>query len=56
MWDLDYALAEEIGDPDLFVGRKQEMARLLKWAAGGTSHPPTAQQRLARDSSRTRRP
>ncbi len=34
MWDLDYALAEEIGDPDLFVGREQEMARLLKWAAG----------------------
>ncbi len=34
MWDLTYALAEEIGDPDLFVGRKQEMARLLKWADG----------------------
>ncbi len=34
MWDLTYALAEEIGDPDLFVGREQEMARLLKWAAG----------------------
>jgi hypothetical protein len=31
---LIYALAEEIGDPDLFVGRKQEMARLLKWADG----------------------
>ncbi len=30
--DLTYALAEEIGDPDLFVGREQEMARLLKWA------------------------
>ena len=26
MSDLTYALAEEIGDPDLFVGRKQEMA------------------------------
>ena len=34
MWDLTYALAEEIGDPDLFVGRKKEMARLLKWAEG----------------------
>ncbi len=34
MWDLTYALAEEIGDPDLFVGREQEMARLLKWAEG----------------------
>ena len=34
MWNLTYALAEEIGDPDLFVGREKEMARLLKWAAG----------------------
>ena len=34
IWDLTYALAEEIGDPDLFVGREKEMARLLKWAAG----------------------
>jgi hypothetical protein len=34
MSDLTYALAEEIGDPDLFVGRKVEMARLLDWAAG----------------------
>ena len=34
MWDLTYALAEEIGDPDLFVGREKEMARLLKWADG----------------------
>ncbi len=34
MWDLTYALAEEIGEPDLFVGRKQEMARLMKWAEG----------------------
>ncbi len=32
--DLTHALAEEIGDPDLFVGRKQELARLLKWAEG----------------------
>jgi hypothetical protein len=32
--DLTYALAEEIGDPDLFVGREQEMARLLEWAEG----------------------
>ena len=34
MWDLTYALAEEIGDPELFVGRKKELARLLKWADG----------------------
>ena len=34
MWDLTYALAEEIGDPDLFVGREQELARLMKWAEG----------------------
>jgi len=34
MWDLTYALAEEIGDPDLFVGRKKEMARLMAWAEG----------------------
>ncbi|MCP4655492.1 MAG: hypothetical protein GY856_08750, partial [bacterium] len=34
MWDLTYALTEEIGDPDLFVGRKREMAFLLDWAAG----------------------
>ncbi|MCP4594066.1 MAG: hypothetical protein GY842_25325, partial [bacterium] len=27
-------MAEEIGDPDLFVGRSKEMARLMKWAAG----------------------
>jgi len=34
MWDLTYALTEEIGDPDLFVGRKKEMARLMDWAEG----------------------
>ncbi|MCP4204852.1 MAG: hypothetical protein GY769_23335 [bacterium] len=34
MVDLTYALAEEIGDPELFVGRRSEMARLLKWADG----------------------
>ena len=34
MWHLNsYPLAEEIGDPDLFVGREKEMKRLLKWAA-----------------------
>jgi hypothetical protein len=32
MWDLTYALAEEIGDPDLFVGREQELTLLQKWA------------------------
>ncbi|MHC4925275.1 MAG: hypothetical protein ACYTG4_14560, partial [Planctomycetota bacterium] len=34
MLNLTYALAEEIGDPDLFVGRRAEMERLLDWAAG----------------------
>jgi len=34
MPDLIYALTEEIGDPDLFVGRKAELARLMDWAAG----------------------
>ena len=33
MWSLsDYPLAEEIGDPNLFVGREREMKRLLRWA------------------------
>ena len=33
MWQLDdYPLAEEIGDPELFVGREQEMNHLLDWA------------------------
>ena len=33
MWYLDsYPLAEEIGDPNVFVGREKEMKRLLKWA------------------------
>lgn len=34
MSDLIYALAEEIGDPDLFVGREAELKRLLGWAEG----------------------
>ncbi len=32
MWDLIYALREEIGNPDLFVGSHEELARLLEWA------------------------
>ena len=33
MWQLDdYPLAEEIGDPELFVGREKEMNHLLDWA------------------------
>ena len=33
MWSLpDYPLAEEIGNPSLFVGREKEMKRLLHWA------------------------
>ncbi|MCP4655567.1 MAG: hypothetical protein GY856_09135 [bacterium] len=31
---LIHALTEEIGDPDLFVGREREMEFLLDWAAG----------------------
>ncbi len=34
MTDLIDALAEEIGDPDLFVGRKAELERLMKCAEG----------------------
>ena len=32
--EVIFALGEEIGDPELFVGRRQEMARLMKWADG----------------------
>jgi len=28
---MDYALEERIGDPDLFTGRKEELAYFLKW-------------------------
>jgi hypothetical protein len=28
---MDYALEERIGNPDLFTGRKQELAYFLKW-------------------------
>ncbi|MCP4151726.1 MAG: hypothetical protein GY757_28540, partial [bacterium] len=28
---MDYALKERIGKPDLFVGRKKELAYFLKW-------------------------
>jgi hypothetical protein len=28
---MDYALEERIGNPDLFTGRKEEMAYFLKW-------------------------
>ena len=28
---MDYALEERIGNPDLFTGRKEELAYLLKW-------------------------
>ena len=28
---MDYAKEERIGDPDLFTGRKEEMAYFLKW-------------------------
>ncbi len=34
MTGLTIALAEEIGNPDLFIGRKQELAFYLKWAHG----------------------
>ncbi len=28
---MDYAYEERIGNPDLFTGRKQELAYFLKW-------------------------
>ncbi|MCP5101961.1 MAG: hypothetical protein GY950_01215, partial [bacterium] len=28
---MDYALEERIGNPDLFIGRKEELAYFLKW-------------------------
>jgi hypothetical protein len=28
---MDYALEERIGNPDLFTGRKEELAYFLKW-------------------------
>jgi hypothetical protein len=28
---MDYALEERIGDPNLFTGRKAELAYFLKW-------------------------
>jgi len=28
---MDYALEERIGNPDLFTGRKAELAYFLKW-------------------------
>ncbi|MCP4382277.1 MAG: hypothetical protein GY798_12835, partial [Hyphomicrobiales bacterium] len=34
MTGLTIALAEEIGKPDLFVGRKQELRFYLNWAEG----------------------
>ncbi len=30
--ELIFALEEDIGDPDLFTGRRDEMALLLNWA------------------------
>lgn len=30
---MDYALKERIGKPDLFTGRKKELAYFLKWIA-----------------------
>jgi len=29
--DMDYALEERIGNPDLFTGRKEELGYFLKW-------------------------
>ncbi|MCP4594710.1 MAG: hypothetical protein GY842_28590 [bacterium] len=34
MSNLTCVLSEGIGNPDLFVGRKEEMEQLLKWADG----------------------
>ncbi len=32
--DMDYAYEERIGNPDLFTGRKEELAYFLKWISG----------------------
>ncbi len=48
MRNLTYALTEEIGDPDLFVGREQEMAFLLDWAAGAKRRISRSMGLLAR--------
>ena len=32
---MDYALEERIGHPDLFTGRKEELAYFLKWMGPG---------------------
>jgi hypothetical protein len=34
---MDYPLKERIGKPELFTGRKEELAYFLKWINGARS-------------------
>lgn len=48
MSDLIIALREEIGNPDLFTGRKAELAWLLKWCEGTKKQYSKSKAILAR--------
>jgi len=48
MTALTIALAEEIGNPDLFIGRKQELDFYLKWAHGSKDLLSKSQALLSR--------
>ncbi|MDJ0836991.1 MAG: hypothetical protein QNK37_10775 [Acidobacteriota bacterium] len=43
-----YALEEEIGNPDFFIGRKEELADLLAWAEGAKDRMSKSRALLAR--------
>ncbi|MDJ0839064.1 MAG: hypothetical protein QNK37_21290 [Acidobacteriota bacterium] len=45
---MEYALTEEIGNTDFFVGRQEEMASLLKWAEGTKKMMSKSRALLAR--------
>ncbi len=45
---MEYALQEEIGHPEFFVGRKQELADLLEWAEGTKKKVSKSRALLAR--------
>lgn len=48
MADLTVALAEEIGDPSFFMGRKQELRFYLDWAEGAKRLHSKSQALLSR--------
>ena len=48
MTDLTIALAEEIGNPDLFIGRVEEQAFYLAWAQGTLELRSKSQALLSR--------